>query len=377
MESNQQFEEDLSLFGLPSSKENKDNIKEVEKRYHKLAKQNHPDRPGGSDKAFQDIQNVYIRIINYMNKKYDDSTDSDSEKNFFTQNNFPKQKKSSTVVILENDKSNQWQSVPSDVFGEGSPISSGINGRIFRSGNLTITFYDKPKKDKKTKIHVQGQDVDAQLDFVFSEMPKLYNKVCEMVQTISIKSRDCDNCEFNSNKASVLVDHIQKNHILSDQEKAKLYIRSNINQSFACEICDYKADKMIKVKLHMRKHFKQPVKRKTTRKEIHISIEKVQAASIYFIENPNSEALLQEDETSTNIIDDLDTSNTDLGMKQNIVNDVMEEAVTENLITSTKTETYHEINPTTNSPRENIVEIDTLISCNECEFDCDADEILK
>ena len=73
------------------------------------------------------------------------------------------------------------------------------------------------KSDGKTKIHIQGVNVDSQLDFIFSELPKIYQKVCQKMKTKSIDSRECDACEFRSSNIGVLRKHIQDKHILTEK----------------------------------------------------------------------------------------------------------------------------------------------------------------
>ena len=228
MDSKAQVEKDLVSFGFLNSKDSLLNKKEVIKRYHKLAKLNHPDKYKGSDEvekeklneAFKEILNIYNRITDYMDENthrdtVDEYPEEDCVKKFFTNNNFPNQKKSSTVVILQNQYSEEWDSVFQEIFGEGRPLPNGVTGRIFKTGIFTITLYVKPKSDGKTKVHIQGANVDSQLDFIFGEMPKIYQKVCQNAKTKSIDSRECDTCDFNSSSISVLRTHIQDKHILT------------------------------------------------------------------------------------------------------------------------------------------------------------------
>ena len=356
MDSDKQFQEDLTYFGFSSCKDSELNRKEVTVRYYKLAKLNHPDKAGGSDKAFQNILDVYRRITDYLDKKdkSNNSGDVHPEKNFFMKNNFPKQKMSSTLVILQNEYSKQWQHVLSDVFGEGSPIANGVDGRIFKSGKLTITLYVKPKSDGKTKLHIQGLNVDSQLDFIFTEMPSIYKKVCQMADEKSLESRDCDNCDFNSSKIGVLMEHIQKKHILSEKEKAKLFYKSNINQTFTCEVCDFKADKIGKVKLHMRKHNKQSGRNKVKKYETLKTIDVIETVSIDYKIDADTEALLQEDTSITDSIDkEKDTITITAEKADSARTDVIEEVASK---TNTKSESEN-------------VQMVGLYSCNKCDYD--------
>ena len=105
----------------------------------------------------------------------------------------------------------QWDKVVTELYGDGMPLPNGVAGKIFKNEKgLTITLYDKPKSDSKTKVHIQRSDVDRRLDFVFDEMPKLYHKVCALDEKKTITSRDC---EFKSNSVRVLQTHIKNKHM--------------------------------------------------------------------------------------------------------------------------------------------------------------------
>ena len=45
---------------------------------------------------------------------------------------------------------------------------------------LTIHFYNKPVKSKKSKFLIQGGNHAFKCLFVFNEMPKIYRMVCDM-----------------------------------------------------------------------------------------------------------------------------------------------------------------------------------------------------
>ena len=47
----------------------------VTAKFKKLAKQRHPDKKGGSNVAFQDLQNAYKRIIKHIEKDQEDLED--------------------------------------------------------------------------------------------------------------------------------------------------------------------------------------------------------------------------------------------------------------------------------------------------------------
>ena len=300
-----QIEQDLMMFGFANELDVKLSKREVLIRYHRLAKLNHPDRNGGTNVAFQDIQNVFRRIVDFLEKKsatQSESVDADWDKEFFTKNNFPKQHKTSTVVILQNEYTNQWQEVFTDLYGAGKSLANGAAGSIFKYKELTITLYDKPKSDSKTKVHIQGSNVDERIDYVFQEMPKIYQRVSTLFNNKALKNSECDNCDFNSPSVNALQSHIKKKHILSEKEKLCLLMKSSMKLNIKCEVCDFAADKAITVKSHMRrKHFKLEGKRSSSQ-VVTVPIEYIQSKETAMIQKDivkdiitNTETLLQED----------------------------------------------------------------------------------
>ena len=171
MKSKVQFNNDVIYFGFTSSTDPLLCKKEVISRYRKLAKLNHPDKHVGASEAekealnaaFQEMHSIYDRIIDYIDNVRDDDLSEDNFSiDFFRKNNFPKQKKSSTIVVLENEFASEWEDIMSESFGEGKPLANGVSGKIFKKDGFTITLYLMPKSDGKTKVHIQGCDVDAQ-----------------------------------------------------------------------------------------------------------------------------------------------------------------------------------------------------------------------
>ena len=48
---------------------------------------------------------------------------------------------------------------------------------IFKTGSITLTLYDKPKKDLRSKLHVKSGDQNKNVDFI------LYREVCFLQET--------------------------------------------------------------------------------------------------------------------------------------------------------------------------------------------------
>ena len=150
--------------------------------FYKKAKIIHPDKAGPEFTAeFQDFKNAYERALRYLvdKKKAEDAKATDADLDMreddekFTQDNFdlfnfPKKNTDSFTIQVENQLADLWQECFEKLFG--APIvnknkSSGTeSGRVWKINykhdeditELTIHYYNKPVKSKKSKFLVQG-----------------------------------------------------------------------------------------------------------------------------------------------------------------------------------------------------------------------------
>ena len=53
---------------------------------------------------------------------------------------------------------------------------------IFKIGTLTVTFYESPNIDSRSKIHIQSKDQVKNQAFVFDVMPSLYQEVAKTTE---------------------------------------------------------------------------------------------------------------------------------------------------------------------------------------------------
>ena len=74
--------------------------------FKRLAKIFHPDKKGGTKEAFQNLQNAYNRLA-AMVEDGNDESDENYEAEFFKKANFPLERKTCFVVILENKLADQ------------------------------------------------------------------------------------------------------------------------------------------------------------------------------------------------------------------------------------------------------------------------------
>ena len=63
------------------------------------------------------------------------------------------------MVILEINLANNCEYTLKDIYGEEKALDNG--GIQFKVESMTLNFYNKPKKDNKTKILIQGGNKEA------------------------------------------------------------------------------------------------------------------------------------------------------------------------------------------------------------------------
>ena len=163
-----QLKEDLAILGIKPGSNLTSRLLTIS--FKKLAKIHHPDKSGGTKEAFQKLQNAYDRLTAMIEGVPDDESIDDYEKEFFKTSNFPLEKKNCFVVILENKLSDQWEYVLKDLYGQEKVLTTG--GIQFKVESMMLSYYNKPKKDKKTKVLIQGKDKDAIVEYVFDLCPK-------------------------------------------------------------------------------------------------------------------------------------------------------------------------------------------------------------
>ena len=201
-----QFKDDLKVLEIDEAKKATVTIREVIKAYIKKAFRVHPDTSGYESTAdFQALSNAYERTLKHLvdQHKAKESDENDveesadnEEETFIKENldrfNFPKKNADSFTVVVENILADTWQECFENLFGKpfvNKNKSSGTEaGRVWKveyeqgenKTELTIHFYNKPVKSKKSKFLIQGGNHAFKCLFVFNEMPKIYKMVRDM-----------------------------------------------------------------------------------------------------------------------------------------------------------------------------------------------------
>ena len=164
----------------------------VTAKYKKLTKEKHPDKLGGRKEDFQDLQNAYKRIMEYIEDNEGININDDNfEKDFFMKNNVMKECSTSFVVYLQDKYVENWRIV----LGKHVEVHRMDKARyIFKTGIITITLYDKPKKDPRSKLLIQSGDQRVNLEFVLEKLPLFYKEVAKL-QSSSVSALELKNMQ--------------------------------------------------------------------------------------------------------------------------------------------------------------------------------------
>ena len=172
MVSLQQLDKDLKTLGI--NKETTLDVKLVTTQYKKLAKTIHPDK-SGSTESFQELQNAFKRTIAFIEKQDENATEkSNFETDFFMKHNLVKECTSSFVIYIEEHLANTWK----HVFDKNLTTHDvGDTRTIYKTDIITITLYLKPKRDPRSKLHIQSRDQQKNLEFIIEKLSVFYKEV--------------------------------------------------------------------------------------------------------------------------------------------------------------------------------------------------------
>ena len=240
MISKEQFEKDLETLKIKRI-DNHKSKKFVTTKYKLQSKVTHPDKPGGVKEDFQELLEAYRRVIKYLEEETDEY-EEDFEAEFFKRHNFMKECSSSYVVYIQEQYTNSWKKVLEKhiVFQKLDKIRI-----IFKTGDITLTLYPKPKKDPRPKLHIQSRDQNKNLEFILEKLSMFYREVCEMESShrpaINYREMErslCGECgKTFTNKRGL------KQHILRIHASVKKTLNQNRTKEITVEeeelsICD-------------------------------------------------------------------------------------------------------------------------------------------
>ena len=185
----EQFKDDLNLLDIGEEQELTKRY--VTGKYKKKAKLMHPDKLGGKKEDFQDLYNAYCRLLDYIednqNKEAYEEEEEDYETEFFKKHNVLKECTSSFVLYIQNELAVRWQKVLEKHLTMHSSDKCRI---IFKTGDITVTLYVKPKKDPRSKVHIQGKSQKRNLEFIMEKLSMFYFEVCVLDVSKAIVLKD-------------------------------------------------------------------------------------------------------------------------------------------------------------------------------------------
>ena len=218
-------------------------VKYVTKKYKELAKDVHPDRPRGSNEEFQVLLDAFRRVIGYIEENDGENYKYEYETQFFMKNNVVKECYNSIVIYIEEKFAQIWCAVLDNnikLFKKNDICT------IFKSEKITVTVYIKPKKDKKSKIHVQSRDQKENMTFIMDRMSCFYKEVLSssflMIaneknsqEGIKVKCNMCGK-EFSSEKG--LKSHTTRMHVKNKTKSNDIEYIMEFNDTYGEEDCN-------------------------------------------------------------------------------------------------------------------------------------------
>ena len=213
---------------------------DVRAAFQKLALILHPDKAGPESKAaFQTLRKAYEQVRDHFKEKVANGDGTvnlnDDDQRFFDENfNFPFENKGSFTVKIEDSLADVWQECISQLLGDPKvkikpqgtecdrlwKVEYGHERKI----DITIHIYIRPKNKKGSKLMLQGSIQSLICSYVFTELPKIYKRVCELkpkqLEEDKLKKQKtpgkqmmvkCDQCRFKSNMIQMKM-HLKNVH---------------------------------------------------------------------------------------------------------------------------------------------------------------------
>ena len=212
-------------------------MKELTTKYRKLSLEFHPDKNLNKVEAkekFQELSRCFKLIGDFIVNNVSNATMDEEEEDFrkmFNMFNHDKRNTHCHTIFVENCNVNKWETVLKNHLGEPT-IGDKHPGLIFKhvvnSKELTLTLYKTPKNDNRSKVHLQGNELEAD-NFVLETMPVLYAEVrrlCQMSLDIGGPGRNlrprtvkeitkdlwCSFCDFRGKAFRDVQRHTRKEH---------------------------------------------------------------------------------------------------------------------------------------------------------------------
>ena len=182
---NHKIKELLVILGFEKDIKKEPMMKEVRKNFLKLSMKKHPDKPGGSNEAFQELIDAYEQIGKHIqNMAQDDLNDLEETfaRKLFKETNFEKINLYSITVSILTIHADAWIKVLKEKYGEPNDKSESSNGVKFtdNASPLCVTLWKKAKYQRSTLLIDARGKQSICLEYVEKELPIFFEKVLEI-----------------------------------------------------------------------------------------------------------------------------------------------------------------------------------------------------
>ena len=190
---NQEIRALLVVLGLKSDIECIPLMKEVRRQFLKLSIEKHPDKPGGTKEAFQELKDAYDRVGKIIHETEQDDLNDGEEavaRKLFRETNLEKINLYSVTISILTSQSDAWENVLTAKYGEHAESKDKCNGKKFliqdyeaeneQPSSVYLTLWKKEKFNRSTILIDAKRKQNISIDYVQKELPNIYEMVSKL-----------------------------------------------------------------------------------------------------------------------------------------------------------------------------------------------------
>ena len=137
-----------------------------------------------------------------------------------TKHNIVKECTSSIVIYIQDAFVQNWRQVLEKHLKVHREEKSKV---ILKTGLITITLYEKPKKDPRSKLHIQSGDQKRNFEFVFDSLSMFYREVCVFTSESNIEDKT-DKIEKSEKNTKLIVSLEDKKNYVCHYRLLQKYV---------------------------------------------------------------------------------------------------------------------------------------------------------
>ena len=245
-----QVEKWLTIMGFPSPDDKYMKMKILSSQWRRMSLFKHPDKPGGSEEAFKELNEAYKNLGKIIEQfPPEDPTDEEEIKarKAFKDVNFTQENISSVSIRIETKMVKYWEAVLTEKLGDPIDRTKGEknNGKQWidkaykdesegKTSRVFVTVWQKEKKEHSTML-IQAEDSFQFLNvsYVTNVVPKIYEEALDHFEK--------ENPAVSKKKT------LRKKALLSP----KLTRTSRkLGNTFPCKMCDFTAKNVSQLNDH-------------------------------------------------------------------------------------------------------------------------------